>query len=107
MYLYHKLQEGYVDLTFSNAARELASVEKIAEWLRDHGVPGALAEKTSMAGAVRIVVPKLNVHEPFEQTKEEDLRVCFDAIKALVEFANIAELAESISKLQKKAHQLD
>ena len=65
VYLYHKLQEGYVDLMFSNASRELASVEKIAEWLRDHSVPGARAEITSMAGAIRIIVPKLRVHEPF------------------------------------------
>ncbi len=102
VYLYHKMQEGYVDLTFSNAAGELATLEGIAGWLREHGVPGALAVKTSMAGSIRIVVPKLRVKEPFAGTSEEELNACFDAIQALVDFANIAELAGSISKLKKK-----
>ena len=91
-----------MDLTFSNAAGELATLEGIAGWLREHGVPGALAVKTSMAGSIRIVVPKLRVKEPFVGTSEEDLNACFDAIQALIDFANIAELAGSISKLQKK-----
>ncbi len=102
VYLFHKMQEGYVDLTFSNAAGELATLEGIAGWLREHGVPGALAVKTSMAGSIRIVVPKLRVKEAFVGTSEEDLNACFDAIQALIDFANIAELAGSISKLQKK-----
>ncbi len=101
VYLYHKMQEGYVDLTFSNAARELPAVEKLAEWLEDHGISGAKAVKTGMAGAVRIVVPKLHVQEPFENASEEDLRACFSAIQSLVEFANIAELASSISALKR------
>ena len=101
-YLYHKTQEGYVDLTFSNAAGEMAALEIVAEWLRAHGISGAMAVKTSMAGAIRIVVPKLRVKEPFENTREEDLKTCFDAIQSLVDFANTAELARQLSVMRKK-----
>lgn len=102
VYLYHKMQEGYIDLTFPNAADKLATLERIAGWLREHGVPGALAVKTGMSGAIRIVVPKMRVKEPFEQTSEKDLNTCFEAIQVLIDFANTAELARSISKLPKK-----
>lgn len=101
-YLYHKTQEGYVDLTFSNAANEMATLETVAEWLRSHGVPGAMAVKTSMSGSIRIIVPKLRVKEPFENTREEDLKTCFDAIQSLVDFANTAELARYLSVMKKK-----
>ena len=102
-YLYHKMQEGFVDLTFPNAASDMAAVEEVAGWLRSRGVAGAMALPTGQAGAVRITVPGLRMREVFENTKEDDLRACFDAIKTLVDFANVAARARELSILKKRS----
>jgi len=102
VYLYHKTQEGYVDLTFPNAAADIGVLQNIASWLRKHGTPNVNAKKTGKAAALRIEVPKLKVKEPFEMTSKSDLKACFDAIQTLVDFANIVENAHGISAIKLK-----
>ena len=100
-YIYHKTQEGYVDLTFPNAAEHMDTMQEIASWLRDNGNDQVLAVKTGKSAALRIECPKLKVKEVFEKTSPNDLKVCFDAISRLTEIAAFFADAEKVGNLGK------
>ena len=40
VYLYHKITDGKVDLTFNRAGDHLEKLEIVAKWLREHGFEG-------------------------------------------------------------------
>ena len=106
VYIYHKMQEGTVDLTFPNAADKLSILENMASWLRSHGftTPVVEARKTGKAGALTLAVPKLAVTKAglFESIIDQEdgrstiLDECFDAIQSLVEFINLLEDMRSV-----------
>ena len=102
VYLYHKRPEGFVDLTFPNAAGKMDIIQAMASWLRNHGVPNVLAVKTGRAAALRIEVPKMPLKAVFENIDPIDVKKAFDAIQALVDFANLIEDAHSISAIKTK-----
>ena len=95
-YIYHKMQEGFVDLTFPNAAKNLDTVEFLAKWLRKNVRVTVTAKPTGKAAALRIEVPQLKVKEPFGQTSEESLKKCFEAISTLSELASIFNYANKL-----------
>lgn len=99
-YIYHKTQEGSVILIFPNATAHLDTLQEIATWLREHGLPGVIAKKAGKSIALSVDVPKLRVKEPFEQTSKSDLRMCLDAVQALTDFANTAEAAYRICSIK-------
>lgn len=99
-YIYHKMQEGYVDLTFPNSAEHLDTTKAIAAWLRSHNIPNVIAVRTGKASALRIEVPSLKVKEPFEQTTESDLAKCFEAIATLSEMADVFLCADRIKEIK-------
>lgn len=101
VYLYHKIEDGKVDLTFNRAAKYLDKLEIIASWFRKHGISNVSAVKTGMAGALRVTVPKLNMQIPFEENDEYDIDVCFKTINELIEAMNVFGVASSISDLLK------
>lgn len=101
-YIYHKTQEGYVDLTFPNAAEYMDTMQRIASWLRDNGNDQIIAVRTAKSAALRIECPKLKVKEDYSKTSEGDLRVCFDAISKLTEIASVFAAAAKMSELDKK-----
>lgn len=96
IYLYHKINEGFVDLTFNKAASNVSVLEHVESWARRHGITNVGAVITSASAALRIKVPELDMQRPFEDYDEKEVRECFDAIQELIDFANIAQ---SISKL--------
>lgn len=100
-YIYHKTQEGSVILIFPNATAHMDTLQEIASWLREHGLPGVFATTASKSVALSIDVPKLKVKEPFEHTRESDLRMCLDAVQALTDFANIVAAAHRICAIKK------
>lgn len=102
VYLYHKRPEGFVDLTFPNAAGKLDALQNIASWLRGHNIPNVVAVKTGKAAALRIEVPKIPLTAVFEHVDIADVKKCFDAIQTLVDFANIIEDAHSVSAIKTK-----
>lgn len=102
VYIYHKMQEGFVDLTFPNSAEYLDTVNIIAKWLRAHRMENVVAIQTGKAAALRIEVPPLKVREPFDQTREADIEECFHAIAELSELTDIFLCAERISNVKKK-----
>lgn len=101
-YIYHKTQEGAVILIFPNATGHMDTLQEIASWLRQHGLPGVIAKKAGKSIALSVDVPRLKVKEPFEQTSKSDLRTCLDAVQALTDFANTAEAAGRICAIQKE-----
>lgn len=101
--IYHKMQEGYVDLTFPNAAEYMDTMQEIASWLRDNGNDQIIAVKTSNSAALRIECPKLKVKENFGNTSPNDLKVCFDSIKKLTDIAALFAKADRVGNLEKNS----
>ena len=100
-YIYHKRPEGFVDLTFSNAAGKMDVFQNLASWLRGHNVPNVVAVKTGRAAALRIEVPKMPLTAVFEQIDQADIKKAFDAIQALVDFADVVADAHGVSEIKK------
>lgn len=97
VYINHKIQEGYVDLTFPKASDKIDRVKIIAEWARQHKISDAAVIKAKKSAMIRIHVPKLSILKGFESVDKEELDKCFDAIKELTDFANMIEMANSIT----------
>ena len=97
VYINHKIQEGYVDLTFPRASEKVDRAKMIAEWMRQHKISGATVVKAKGSSMIRIHVPKLDIMKGFESVDIEELNQCFDAIKELTDFANMIEIANSIA----------
>lgn len=100
-YIYHKRPEGFVDLTFPNAAGKMDVLQDLASWLRSHNVPNVVAVKTGRAAALRIEVPKIPLTAVFEHIEVTDIQKVFDAIQTLVEFANMVADAHSVCEIKK------
>lgn len=99
VYLHHKIQEGKVDLTFSNASTRMSDVELIADWLRKHNINEARAVVAGKAGVIHVDVPKLNMTISFEDNDSYDISKCFEVITELIETAKIFSLAGELSQL--------
>ena len=97
VYINHKIQEGFVDLTFSRSADKIDRAKVIADWVRQHVIPGATVRKTQKSAIIRVHVPKIDIKKGFENVNENELVQCFEAIKELTDFANIVEMANEIA----------
>ena len=97
VYINHKIQEGYVDLTFPRASDKIDRAKMIAEWMREHKISGATTVKPKGSSIIRIHVPKLDIMKGFENVDKDELNQCFDTIKELTDFANMVEIANSIT----------
>ena len=97
VYINHKIEKGYVDLTFPKAADKLERVKLIAEWAREHNLSEVSVVKATVGAMIRIHVPKFDIQKGFECVDAEDLNKCFDAIKELTDFANMIETANKIT----------
>ena len=100
VYIYHKIKEGLVDMTFPNAADHINVLNAIVDWLDKHGIHGVTAKVTGGAGALRIHVPELDMEQPFEQISESKLDECFRAIVLFQELADFWANAMSVGKLK-------
>ena len=97
VYINHKIQEGHVDLTFPKASDKIDRANTIADWARRHKITDATVVKTKNSVMIRIHVPKLDIKKGFDSVEKEELDQCFDAIKELTDFANMIEVANSIT----------
>ena len=100
VYLYHKIGDGKVDLTFNKAASYMDKLEVVADWLKRHGIGNVGAVVTGKAGALRVTVPKLNMQIPFDENDEYDIEVCFKTISELIEAVNVFGIAGGLSDLK-------
>ena len=99
VYLLHKIIDGKVDLTFNKAAHNMDELSLVADWLRKHEIVNATATVTGKSGAIRVMVPKLNMHIPFDENDEYDIEVCFKTISALIDAVKIFRVASEVSNL--------
>ncbi len=97
VYINHKIQEGFVDLTFLKASDKIDRAKIIADWARQHKISDATVVKTKKSAMIRIHVPKLDIIKGFELVDKDELNQCFDAIQELTDFANIVEIMNSIT----------
>ena len=97
-YIYHKVSDGVVDLTFPNGAENVSTLKLAAIWLNAHSVPNVQALQTGKAAALRIRVPVLDQHKPFEEADMNDVETCF---KAVQELSNLATAVGQISSFVK------
>lgn len=97
VYINHKIQEGFVDLTFPKASDKMDRAKTIADWARLHKIPDISVVRTKKSAMIRIHVPKLDNTKGFESIDKDELDQCFDAIKELTDFANMIEIANSIT----------
>lgn len=102
-YIYHKRPEGFVDLTFPNAAGKMDVLQNLASWLRGHDVPNVVAVKTGRAAALRIEVPKMPLTADFDKIDPVDIKKAFDAVQTLVDFAAMVADAHSVCAIKKSA----
>ena len=96
-YINHKIQKGYVDLTFPKASDQMDRAKIIAEWARQHKLSDAAAVKAKKSVMIRIHVPQLDIEKGFDRVDKDELDQCFNAVKELTDFANIIELANTIT----------
>ena len=101
VYINHKIQEGYVDLTFPKASEKVNRVKVIADWVRQHKMPNATVVKTKKSAMIRVHVPKIDMLKDFDTVEKDELDQCFAAIKELTDFANIVEIVDSIADRKK------
>ena len=96
VYIDHKIQEGFVDLTIPGAADKYDRVQIIADWARKHKIHISDTRKTKKSSIIRIHVPKLEIEKGFESVVTDELNQCFDAVKEFTDLANIINMANSL-----------
>lgn len=99
-YIYHKVSDGVVDLTFPNGADRIEAMDFAVQWLNVHGMPNVSALATGKAAALRIKVPVLDQHKPFEDANIDDVKTCFDAVQELSDLATMLAQVSSFVKLK-------
>ena len=99
-YIFHKVSDGVIDLTFPGGAERNDIMLHVAEWLNKHGIENVSALATGRAAALRISVPVLDQHKQFEDASQEDVKACFDAIQQLSDFALMLSRVTSFVKLK-------
>lgn len=97
VYIYHKAQEGFVDLMFPNAQDMEDKAKIIADWLRRHKFPNPSIAKAKKSVMIRIHVPKLDMLKDFDNVDLDELHQCFEVIQEMSDFANIVERTNSIT----------
>lgn len=88
MFIYHKAESGFVDLTVSGMGDKLAQLEiMLTSVIGSIADKGITLVKTGKSAALRIVVPVINFTEPFDKYIDV-LPECFDAVQKLTNLAN-------------------
>ena len=83
LYMYHKTEQGAVDLTFDRCADKILAVEQLlSNAVGDYLNKGFTVHRTGKSAAVRLAVPVLNLHKPFD-SQWEYIQPCFEAIQKM------------------------
>jgi len=97
-YIYHKIPQGFVDLTIPSRADMIEKAKSMASWIRDNTAQKVTAEITGKSCAFRIEVPVLDINRPFSESIQDDVKKCCDAIRMLTSVAGFMENASDIRK---------
>lgn len=99
MFIYHKSEVGYVDMTISGAADKIILLEQAFKNASFNlSERGMTLVKTGKSAAIRVTVPVLDFTKPFE-IYFKDISVCFDAIVKLTNAAKEISKYVNIVKL--------
>ena len=83
VYMYHKTEFGFVDQTLEGCAKKIVDVENLlSDTIGNYFSEGFTVQKTGKSAAVRLLVPILDLHKPFESQADE-VEKGFLAVKKL------------------------
>lgn len=99
IYILHKSEFGYVDLTFPNCADKTVELKNVlTKYLGNLNKLGVTVQQTGKSAALRVIVPKLDFKLPFDEYVT-DVETCFKGISkltALSEKMPVTEITELI-----------
>lgn len=90
LYIIHKSEKGFVDLTFPNAFDSIAQLEGLLNEMVDLKKYGLSVHPTGKSAAVRVIVPVLDFKQPFE-AQIVQVEECFKAIETITEFVKVID----------------
>ena len=97
LYMLHKSEFGYVDLTFPNCGERTVELKSILEkHLGDLSKLGASLQQTKKSAALRVIVPILDFKQPFDEVADK-VKTCFEGIEKLTKLAERLPADEIIS----------
>ena len=101
LYILHKSNFGFVDLSFDGCAEKLVEIENLMEDTIDNYFDqGYTVQRTGKAAVVRLIVPVVDFHKTFEE-EQERVQICFDAIKQMSEMVKMLD-QNAVSKIMGK-----
>ena len=101
LYLFHKSEFGFVDLTFDNCGDKIVAVERLlSDAVGDYLKQGYSVHKTSKSAAIRIMVPITDFHRPFEEQSDK-VETVFKSIKKMTELAKLLSYQGVMNLLMK------
>ena len=87
LYMYHKTEVGYIDLTFENCADKVVKIEELlTEAVGDYRNDGFTVHITKKSAAIRLNVPALDFHKSFDEQFAQ-VMTCFAAIEKMANTA--------------------
>lgn len=99
IYILHKSEFGYVDLTFPNCGDKTVELKKVlTKHIGNLDELGMTVHQTRKSAALRLIVPKLDFKSSFDDTVK-DVEMCFNSISKLTELSEkipITEITELI-----------
>ena len=94
LYMYHKTNAGYVDLTFERCADKTVLIsELVTRHLGDYHQKDFSIHKTGKSAALRLCVPVIDMRKPFEE-QEESVGECFKAIRKMTDTVKLFSLKD-------------
>ena len=87
--LYHKMDKGYVDLSFSKDVKKYPILDSISSWLNYNGFMESSALITGKSVTVRMKVPIITYQDGWENTPSENLDKCFTALCKMTRLARL------------------
>ncbi len=102
LFIYHKTEFGVVDLTFEGCSNSLTAIERIlSETINDYLQIGYTINPTGKSAAVRLSVPKLDMHESFNKQKF-DVNTCLACVKKMSEMVKKLDIDNIRALLSKQ-----
>ena len=81
--MFHKTEYGFVDLTFEGCSDKIPIIEQLlSDTVGDYIGNGYTVHPTGKSAAVRLIVPVLDLHKPFDE-QAELTDSCLAAVKKM------------------------
>jgi len=88
VFLYHKSDRGYIDLTFNGAWERVNELESILrKKIGQYEEEGITLQQTGKSAALRSIAPIVDFHKPFED-QIESIEICFNEIDKMIKLSH-------------------